>query len=184
MPCAQCADLALYVRVASERAQPVVRLVEGVLLGGGIVCIDLHCRTVANDFDGLGAGDGALQRLPPQPAGAFGEIAGDIDRERRVVFAHHGECVVAVVAIAVVEGEAGEAAREVALNHPAMRFIHRYDIDVERADMRQHLAQEIGRDFEMTVGLEQAAARRANVMQHEDGADARQGSAAAHGARR
>ena len=86
----------------------------------------------------------------------------------------HGFSVVAVVAIAVVEGEAGEAAREVALNHPAMRFIHRYDIDVERADMRQHLAQEIGRDFEMTVGLEQAAARRANVMQHEDGADARQ----------
>ena len=38
--------------------------------------------------------------------------------------------------------------------------------------VRQRGAQEVGRDFKMTVGLELGVAARANLMQHENGADA------------
>ncbi len=90
------------------------------------------------------------------------------------MFAHHRQRMVAVIAIAVVEGEAGEPAREITLAHPAVRLVHGDDIDIERAHMRQHLAQELRRDFEVPVGLEHIVAGRANVVQHEDGADASQ----------
>ena len=113
-----------------------------------------------------------LQRDPPQPPGAFGEIAGDIDGERRVKFAHHRQREIAVVAIAVVEGETGETPREIAFGKPLMHFVHGDDVDVERAQMRQHRAQEFRLDLEMTVGLELGVARRAHMVQHENGADA------------
>ena len=38
--------------------------------------------------------------------------------------------------------------------------------------MRQHRAQEFRLDLEMTVGLELGVAARADVVQHENGADA------------
>ena len=40
--------------------------------------------------------------------------------------------------------------------------------------MAQRRAQEIGGDFEMPVRLERALAGRPHVVQHENGADARQ----------
>ena len=43
-----------------------------------------------------------------------------------------------------------------------------------RAKMRQHRAQEFGRDFEMMIGLELGVAARPDMVQHEDGADARE----------
>ena len=124
------------------------------------------------DFDRGGLVDHPLQRDPPQPAGAFGEIAGDIDGERRVEFAHHRQREIAVVAIAVVEGEAGEAPREIALGEPLMHLVHGDDVDVEGAKMRQHRAQKFRLDLEMVVRLELGVAARADMMQHENGADA------------
>ena len=41
-----------------------------------------------------------------------------------------------------------------------------------RAQMRQRRAQEFRLDLEMTVGLELGVAPRADVVQHENGADA------------
>ena len=86
--------------------------------------------------------------------------------------AHHRQREVAVVAIAVVEGEAGEAAREVALAHPPVHLVERDDVDVELADMVERRAQEVRRDFEVPVRLERVVPRRPDVVQHEDGADA------------
>jgi len=105
-------------------------------------------------------------------ADALREIAGDIDRERCVKFAHHGKRVIAIVAISVVEGETGEAPREVAFGQPSMQLVYGDDIDVARAKMRQRRAQEIRRHLRMTIGLEFVRARRADVMQHENRADA------------
>ncbi len=113
-----------------------------------------------------------LQRNPPQPPGACGEIAGDVNGERRVKFPHHGKRVIAVVAVAVVEGETGEAPREIAFGKPLMHFVHGDDVDVERAQMRQHRAQEFRLDLEMMVGLKLGAAAGADMVQHENGADA------------
>ena len=40
------------------------------------------------------------------------------------------------------------------------------------AHMRERGAQEIGRDFQVSVRLERVGAHRPDVVQHEDGADA------------
>jgi hypothetical protein len=97
---------------------------------------------------------------PPQPAGAFGEIARDVDGEGRVIFTHHRQGEIAVVAIAVVEGEAGEAPREFARLESLMHLVHGDDVDVEVAKMRQHRPQEFRLDLEMMIGLKRAVAPR------------------------
>ncbi len=112
--------------------QPVVQPVERGLLGGGRR--DYRGGSGSRrsvDLDCGGAGDRPLQRHPPQPAGAFGEIAGDIDGEWGVELAQDGQRVVAVVAIAVVEREAGEAPREVAVGQPPMHFVDGNDVDAD-----------------------------------------------------
>ena len=134
------------------------------------------CRRVARpcdlDFDRGSAGDHPLQRDPPQPPLARGEFAHGIDDAGRVKFAQHRQRVVAVVAVAVVEREAGKAPREVARIEPLVQFVHRDDVDVACTQMRQHLAQERRLDLEVTVGLEFGVAAGANVVQHENGAHA------------
>ena len=87
--------------------------------------------TPPSTLDRGGLGDHPLQRDPPQPAGAFGKIARDIDGHGSVEFAHHGQREIAVVAIAVVERETGEAPREVARLQPLMHLVHGDDVDVE-----------------------------------------------------
>ena len=124
-------------------------------------------------FDRGGLGDHHLQRDPPQPAGAFGEIAGDIDGEGRVKFAHHRQREIAVVAIAVVEGEAGEAPREIAFGSAADAPRPWLTMSMSRARRCASIARRnSGVDLEMMVGLEFGVAARADMVQHENGADA------------
>ena len=52
-----------------------------------------------------------------------------------------------------------------------MEFVHGDDVDATRAKVREHRAQELRRDLEMTIGLEFGVAARANMVQHEDCAD-------------
>ena len=171
---AQRGDLAPDIVLARQRAQPVVQAVERGLLGRRRGGIETDRRAADHGFDHLGPGDHHFQRDPPQPAAAFGEIAGDIDRQGCVEFAHHRQREIPVVAIAVVEGEAGETPREPAFDQSLVQFVHGHDVDVVRAQIRQHRAQELRRHFEMTIGLEPGVALRADMMQHENGADARQ----------
>ena len=175
-PCtlAQRRNLAPDIMFARQRPQPVVQAVEGGLLGGRRGGIEARRGAADLDLDRGCLGDHPLQRDPPQPPGAFGEIAGDIDGAGRVKFAHHRQRVVAVVAIAVVEREAGKAPREIALDEPLVHFVHGDDVDVACAQMRQHRAQEFGLDLEVMIGLEFGVAARADVVQHENGADARE----------
>jgi hypothetical protein len=100
------------------------------------------------------------------------KVAGDIDSKRCVKFAHDRQREIAVVAIAVVEGESGKAPREVALAHPAMQLVHTNDVDIARTEVDKDRTQEFWRDFEVAVGLESFLARRPDVMQHENAADA------------
>ena len=55
-----------------------------------------------------------------------------------------------------------------------MYLVRRDDIDVARAKVRQHRTQELRRYFEMVIGLELGLATRPHVVQHENGADARE----------
>ena len=53
-----------------------------------------------------------------------------------------------------------------------MHLVHGDDVDVEGAKVRQHRPQEFRLDLEMMVGLKLGIAARADVVQHENGADA------------
>src|ERR1700761_7076890 len=53
-----------------------------------------------------------------------------------------------------------------------MQLVHGDDVDVPRAKVRQHRAQEFRRDLKMTVRLERGIPSRADMVQREDGADA------------
>jgi hypothetical protein len=53
-----------------------------------------------------------------------------------------------------------------------VQLIHGDEVDVARAQMRQHRAQERWLDFEVPVGLEFRVATGAHVVQHENGAHA------------
>ena len=100
---AQRADFARNVVLARQRAQPVVQPVERLLLGGYRGGIEAGRHVADPGLDRGRLGDDPLQRRPPQPPGALGEIAGDVDGKRRVKLPHHGQREIPVVAIAIVE---------------------------------------------------------------------------------
>ncbi len=155
-----------------QRAQPVVQAFERGLLGRRRGRVETDRGAADRRFDRIGLRDHHLQRDPPQPAGALGEIAGDIDGQGCVKFSHHRQREIPVVAIAVVEGEAGERPREVALHHSLVQRVDGDDVDAARAKVRQHRAQELRHHFEMAVGLELRVTLRTDLMKREDRADA------------
>ncbi len=161
----------MHVVFAGQGAQPVVHPVEGGLLGCRCRSIQADGRAADRRLDRGRLGNCLRERDPPQPAGAFGEIAGDVDGEGRVKFAHHRQCEIAVVAIAVIEGETGEAPREIAFGKPLMDLVHSDDVDIKRAKMLQHRAQEFRLDLEMMIGLKFGVAAGPHVVQHENDAD-------------
>ena len=128
--------------------------------------------SVEVEIDAGGLGDHHLERDPPQVSLGLREVAGDIDRERCVKFAHDRQREIPVVTIAVVEGEGGETPREISFAHPAVHLVHGDDVDAARPQVGEDRAQEFWRDFEMAVGLKRHLACRPHVMQHENAADA------------
>src|ERR1700726_4246806 len=55
-----------------------------------------------------------------------------------------------------------------------MHFVQRDDIDVARTQVRQHGAREFRLDLQVTIGLELGVSARADMVQHENRADARE----------
>ncbi len=113
-----------------------------------------------------------LQRQPPQIAVAVREGARHVDGEGQVVALEDRIGVDEVVAIAVVEGEAGEGTLEGALRQAEMGLVERDDVE---ARIERHLngpLEELRRDPEDAVGLEGPLRLGRHVMQHEDGTDA------------
>ena len=76
------------------------------------------------------------------------------------------------VAITVVEGDADEAAAEIALGHAAVHLVEADGVNVRSAQQLDHAAEKPRRDFEDAIGLEAIGPRRADVMQRQDRADA------------
>ncbi len=171
---AQARDLARHVVLAWQRAQPVVQLFEGRLLLHRRPGLQARHPAADLGLDVLCIRDRALKRDPPQPSRAGGKIARHVDGVRGVELAKHRQRMVAVVAIAVVQREGRKAAREIPVGKAPIHFVHGDDVDLAGAQMRQHRAQESRLDFEVMVGLEGPRIARADMMQHEDGADARE----------
>jgi hypothetical protein len=72
----------------------------------------------------------------------------------------------------VIEGDAGEAAAEVALREAAVHLVQGDDVDRLAAQPFDRLQQEFGRNFQPLVRPKFAAAGRPHVVEHQDRADA------------
>ena len=121
--------------------------------------------------DAVIVGDHLLQGEPPQLAAAVGEGSRNVDRERCLVRLEDRIGPHLVVAIAVIEGDAGEAAAEVAFGQSAVHLVERDDVDRLAAQPLDRLQQEFGRNLEPLVRPKLAAAPRPHVVEHQDRAD-------------
>jgi hypothetical protein len=77
-----------------------------------------------------------------------------------------------VIAVAVIEREAGETASEIPLDHAAIHFIERYPIDTGIAQDRDDRLEEVWRNLQQAVGLERLEPRRSHMVEREHRADA------------
>ena len=113
--CRQGVDEAMNVGLLGQSAQPPIdRLVDLALLrraGASVAALP----AIERHDDAVVVGDHRLQGEPPQLAAAIGKAGRDVDGERRLVRLEDRIGPHLVVAIAVVEGDAGEAAAEIAV---------------------------------------------------------------------
>ncbi len=112
-----------------KRAQPPIDLVvRGVLLGG----VDRRKWRVSplhGEGDLRCRAQNLLERQPPEVAATVGEVARHVDRERRAVAAEDRVGVIAIVAIAVIEREAGEGLLSVGVLEARAHLIERDDVE-------------------------------------------------------
>ena len=80
--------------------------------------------------------------------------------------------VVAVVAIAVIEGEAGERPLAVGVLKALADLIERDDVETGIDHLAHDVFEEARRHLEDAVGLERLRRRRIDLVQHEDDAGA------------
>src|SRR6266566_5113416 len=152
-------------------AQPPIQRIEQILLLLDGAAVEAAILIVDDEPDALLAGDDGFQRQPPQLAQPVRETRRNVDRERYSMPPQNRIGETQRVAIAVVEGEAGEAPREIARAEPAMHLVERDELDAGTANGFDRRFQEPGRDLQQPVRLEAVVAARAHVMQGQDRAD-------------
>ncbi len=130
--------------------------------------IEALLATVDIQADAIVVGDDPLQRHPPQFADPVGKSGRDIKRERHVVLLQDRPGILQEVAIAVVEGDADEAALEIALHQAAIHLVERDDVEVGTLQAPDHGRKKARRHLEQTVRLEGAAPGGPHVMQRQD----------------
>ena len=157
--------------LAVEAAQPPIDVLEQLVFFFRRVAVVAAILAVHDQREPADPRDGRFKREPPQFAGAVGKAGRDVDRERRLVFPQDRHRVTGVVAIAVVEREAYEAAAEILFLQPAMRLVERDNVDVRAAQFADHVFEELRRNLEQAVRLERIRARRAHMMQGKDRAN-------------
>ncbi len=113
-----------------------------------------------------------LEGEPPEVAASVGKVARHIDGKRRIVAAKNGIGVVAIVAIAVIQREAGERLLAVGVFQALAHLIERNDVEARVDDLAHDVLEEIGRHLEDAIGLERLRRRRVDMMQHENDAGA------------
>src|SRR4051794_40585186 len=110
-----------------EAAQPPINVLEQLVFRFGRMAVVAAILAVHPKREAADARDRSLKGQPPEFAGAIREAGRDIDRERRIVFPQDRQRIARVVAIAIVEGKAYEAAAEILLLEPALHFVERDD---------------------------------------------------------
>ncbi len=145
------------VNFLEERALLVKRrAIEGAVLA------------VEHEVDAGIARDHGFKREPPQFAEPVGKARRHIDRERHPGFLKDRIGVFERVAIAVVEGQAHEAALEIVLGQAPVHLVEADDIDARAAQQFHHPGEKARRDLKQPIGLEQIGPRRAHVMERQD----------------
>ena len=109
--------------LAVEAAQPPIDVLEQLVFFFRRMAVVATILAVHDQREPADPRDRRFKREPPQFAGAVGKAGRDVNRERRLVFPQDRQRVTGVVAIAVVEREAYEAAAEILLLEPAMRLV-------------------------------------------------------------
>src|SRR5579859_3019378 len=112
----QATDLGPHLGFVGHAAEPPIDSLKGILLGGIGRAIEAARRSVRRHLDRRALGDRALERDPPELAAAVGKARGDEYGERRAVPPEDRPGMVAVVAVAVIEGQRDEPARRVTLD--------------------------------------------------------------------
>jgi hypothetical protein len=126
-------------------------------------------RVVAAKLDLGSAGDDLLEREPPQFAVAIGIVGRHVERERQRAALEQGKSVFEIVAIAVVEGEAGEAP-VIALFQSLHRLVKGEHIESGLLHLIEHRIEEVRRHLEYAIGRQTVGPMRLgpNMVQRED----------------
>ena len=150
---------------------PIDGMERGILLGRRAApkpplhAIELHAERI--DLD-----DDLLERQPPQIAVPVRIVGGHVNGEGEVVALEDRVGVFEIVAVAVIEREADEGLAMLALDQAEMRLVERDDLEAGGSHLADHLLEKIRRHLQDAVRLEAVGLLRADMMQHEDGADA------------
>jgi hypothetical protein len=139
----------------------------GALLVGRSARMLLPCQA-----DPLLAADDLLEFQPPEPPGAGCILGRDEQRPGRPVAAQDRERIVAVVAVAIVEGQRTEGRAALPGREPARNLVERDDGETRLPKHPERQVEMFGRDREQRVRLERIGPRRPDMVKGQDDAAA------------
>ena len=153
-------------------AQPPVERIVDFLLGAGARALDAALLSVHQQHDAVVARDHLFERDPPKLTEPIRKAGRHVDGKRHLRRLEDRIGKFLVVAVAVVERDAREAAAKIPFEHAAIHLVERDEVDPRAAQMPHHPFEKARRDLEQAIGLEPVAARRSHVVKHQDRADA------------
>src|SRR5262249_15598611 len=103
----------------------------------------------------------------PQFADPVGKAGRHVDGKRSLVARQNRIGPFKSIAVAVVDGDADEAPREVAFGEPPVHLVEADQVEVGAPDEADHVIEEARRDLEQAVGLEAVGAWRPYVVQRQ-----------------
>ena len=131
-------------QILGDRAQPPIDLMIGGFLLGSGTKREMPSLALHAERDVRGRAQHVLERQPPQVGPAVGEIARHVDREREPVALEDRIGVLAVVAVPVIEREAGEGALA-AVSEAVRNLIEGNHVEARIERGVNHRIEEVGR---------------------------------------
>ena len=167
----QLGDDGARLRLGQRPQPPIDLVVRGFLLGRRrqteVVRLAVHAQG-----DLWRGAHHLLEREPPEVAAPVSEVARHVDGEGRVVAAENGIGVLAVVAIAVIQGEARKRPLAVGVFQTLAHLIERNDVEARVDHLAHDVFEEVRRHLENAIGLERLRRRWIDLVQHENDAGA------------
>ena len=150
------------------RPQPPIKLVVERAFGGDRGAIEGAIAAVDLQANVIVARDHRFERQPPQFADPIRKTRRHIDGERHLGFFEDGICPLQHVAVTVIEGQADETPRKIALDQPTVHLVEADQIEARAAQISHHSCEKARRDLEEPVRLETVEARRPHMVQRQN----------------